>query len=458
MDRADEAGPMNDGRTHSEDVRKLVHIAFGGCAFLLRTLSWQQAALLAASALAFNVLVLPRVGRAIYRPADLLRKYAHGIVFYPLAVLLLILVFPHRLDIAASAWAILAFGDGMSTLVGKRVGGRKIPWNRNKTVAGSLALFVFGSIGGIALAWWCRPNVSPAPPEWFVIAAPIAAALVAAFVETMPVRLDDNLSVPAAAAATLWAFSLVDVDQLPAALAAARGSALPAALVNALVAALGFRARTVTRAGAVCGALIGTAIVISAGWGAWALLVATFLAAAASSRMGIRRKRILGIEEERGGRRGPGNAIANTGLAAAAALISAVTDYRESALLAFTAALAAGGSDTMASEIGKAWGKRTFLITSLRAVRPGTSGAISLEGTLAGLAGASLLAVIGVAAGLIQPMQVAPVVVGATMGSFAESVLGATLEEPGILNNDLLNFFNTAIAAGAAVLIARTWA
>jgi uncharacterized membrane protein len=41
----------------------------------------------------------------------------------------------------------------------------------------------------------------------------------------------------------------------------------------------------------------------------------------------------------------------------------------------------------------------------------------------------------------------------ATIGSLVESWLGATLEEPGILNNDLLNFINTAVAAAAAVII-----
>ena len=446
-----------DGRPHSEDARKLVHIGFGACAFLLRSLTWQQAALLAFIALAFNVLVMPRIGRGIYRPADLLRKYAHGIIFYPLAVLLLILAFPSRLDIAASAWAILALGDGMASLVGTRARGPRIPWNTEKSLAGSVAMFVFGGIGGVVLMWWCSANASVAPASWYIVAAPIAGALVAAFVETVPVRLDDNLSVPASAASVLWALSLVRSDLVPAALAAAAATLAPAVIVNGAAAWLGYRGRTVTAAGALCGALIGVAIAVSAGWGAWSLLVATFLSAAASSRMGLRRKKLLGIAEERGGRRGPGNAIANTGFAAAAALISAVTDAREAALIAFTAALAAGGSDTIASEIGKAWGKRTFLITSFSSVRPGTSGAVSIEGTIAGIAGASLLAVVGVAAGLIRPALLAPVVIGATIGSLVESMLGATLEDPGIVNNDVLNFFNTAIAATAAMLLARAW-
>ena len=48
-----------------------------------------------------------------------------------------------------------------------------------------------------------------------------------------------------------------------------------------------------------------------------------------------------------------------------------------------------------------------------------------------------------------------PVVIGATIGSFAESAMGATLEGAGFVNNDVLNFLNTAIAAAAALALAK---
>lgn len=127
--------------------------------------------------------------------------------------------------------------------------------------------------------------------------------------------------------------------------------------------------------------------------------------------------------------------------------------HRTIAELAFVTALVAGGSDTIASEIGKAFGRRTYSVTSLARVPPGTSGAMSLEGTIAGLIGAAALGGVAILLGLLGPNLLWLVVVCATIGSLAESVLGATLEGPGILNNDMLNFLNTAIAAGAAVVI-----
>jgi uncharacterized protein (TIGR00297 family) len=201
--------------------------------------------------------------------------------------------------------------------------------------------------------------------------------------------------------------------------------------------------------------VIGTAIAATAGWSGWVLLLATFLAASITSRLGLRRKTLLGIAEERSGRRGAGNAIANTGFATAAALLSVLSIERDLAVLAFVAALVAGGSDTIASEIGKAWGRRTWLFPTFQRVAPGTSGALSLEGTVAGIGGACLLAGLAVAVGLVPRTALLAIVAGATIGSLAESLLGATLEAPGILNNDMLNFLNTGIAATAAIAIVR---
>jgi uncharacterized protein (TIGR00297 family) len=443
--------------TFSEHRRQIVHIAMGGFAFLLRVLTWWQAALAATAALLFNIFVLPRIGgRALYRPSDVARGFPLGILLYPLAVLLLVLVFPHRLDIAAAAWGILAAGDGAATLVGRHVRSPRLPWNSEKSVAGTLAFLVAGSIAGVVLAWWTAPAIAHRPPLIFLVGAPIVAAVLAALVETVAIRLDDNLSVTAVAALTLWTLSLVRADVVAHA-APLLAERMPAALiVNAVVSALGWRAGAVSVSGAIVGAGIGVVVYLGAGLSGWLLLFASFLAAAIASRLGWQRKSILGIAEERGGRRGPGNAIANCVVAAGCAAIASVSPYHDAALLAFAAALAAGSSDTVASEIGKAWGRRTFSVTSFATVRPGTSGAMSLEGTAAGVAASILLAVIAFAGGLIDRSVIWCVVVGAFAGSLVESLLSSKLEAPGILNNDALNFINTLVAAVVAVLLSQT--
>ena len=446
---------------HSEQARQWVHIGSGLFALLLRILTWWQAAVLAAFALAFNTLALPRVGgRRLYRPVDEARGFPLGILLYPLAVLLLVLLFPSRLDIVAAAWAILAFGDGFATLVGRAASSRTgsaaartghLPWNADKTIAGTAAFIICGTVGGVAFAWWVGAAIVPRPPLAFTILAPLAAAIAAGFVETIPVQLDDNVSVPATAAAVLWIASLMDAAAWQASRHVVLSAVPSGVVVNAATAWLGYRAKAVSRSGALAGFCVGLLIYAGGGAGAWSLLFVTFLAASITSRLGLQRKMVLGIAEERGGRRGAGNAIANCGVAAAAAVAAATTPYGGTALLAVVASLAAGGSDTVASEIGKAWGRSTFLITSFGRVKPGTPGAMSLEGTAAGMIAAFGLAAVGVAAALIPASAIITVVVAATAGAVVESALGATLEAPGILNNDLLNFINTSVAAAVAL-------
>ena len=438
----------------SEDRRQLVHVTMGGWALLLRWITWPQAAGLAALALLFNWLVLPRIGgRALYRPTDHARGYPLGILLYPFVVLLLVLIFHGRLDLVAAVWGILAAGDGFATLVGRRIPGPRLPWNTEKTVAGTCAFIVCGTLAGGALGWWtASATAEPSFLAWLGMA--FVAALGAGFVETIPVRLDDNISVAASAGFLFACMQIVSTAAWTVNGPEALRRVAAGLLLNAAVAAAGWFVRTVSISGVVAGLIIGTIIYAGAGTGAWLLLLVAFAAAAVTSRIGYKRKLQLGIAEERGGRRGAANALANTGVAALGAVLAVASPYHVEALLAVAAALIAGSSDTVASEIGKAFGRRTFLVVGFRPVPPGTSGALSIEGTAAGIAAAALLALVAVRADLIPASMLLVVVVAATAASLLESALGATLEGPRVLNNDLLNFINTAAAAGIALLLA----
>ena len=428
--------------------RQLVHILVGTGALLLPWLTWWQAALVAVAGLLFNVLVLPRIAPSVFRPGDLAAPVRSGIVIYPLAVLALLVCFPKRLDIAAAAWGILAAGDGMATLVGAHVRTSPLPWNRAKSVGGLAAFIGFGWVAGSALAAW---TAGAETRLWWILTAPAMAAIVAGFIETAPIRLNDNISVPASAAIVLWSLSFVSEDVARSSIAIWAGRLIPAVILNVAVSAAGYAARTVTIPGAIAGAVLGTAVYLGTDWQGWIMLCASFLAAAVATLLGYRRKALAGIAEERGGRRGPGNAIANTGLAAWAALLCLGVSQPDLAKLAMVAGLVTSASDSVASEVGKAWGTTTWLVVGLRRVRPGTSGAVSVEGTLAGLAAAIALAMLGDALRLIPAASVAPVVVAATIASLVEGALGATLEGRGTLNNDALNFINAAIGAGLAL-------
>jgi uncharacterized protein (TIGR00297 family) len=116
-------------------------------------------------------------------------------------------------------------------------------------------------------------------------------------------------------------------------------------------------------------------------------------------------------------------------------------------LIASIAALGEATADTLSSELGQVLGGEPRLLTTLRRVPTGTDGAISLNGTLAGAAGAAI--VTGVAAFIFRftLRESAIAFTGAIAGLFADSLLGATLERRGWLNNDAVNALSTLAAA-----------
>lgn len=90
------------------------------------------------------------------------------------------------------------------------------------------------------------------------------------------------------------------------------------------------------------------------------------------------------------------------------------------------------------------------MITTLRAVEPGRDGAISVAGTAAGIAAAVAVAglgawAVGGGAGMFRLASA-----GGVAGLIFDSLLGATLEQAGMLNNDAVNFLSTACAAAVA--------
>src|SRR5208337_2421802 len=113
-----------------------------------------------------------------------------GIVLYPISILVLVVIYRNHLHIAAAAWAIMALGDGMATVVGggltssgrgelaatsswrgeldattswrslRRGIAAPLPWNRQKTWAGFVSFVVAGTVGAYLLTRWIAPEIS----------------------------------------------------------------------------------------------------------------------------------------------------------------------------------------------------------------------------------------------------------------------------------------------------------
>lgn len=442
-----------------EAARRAVHVGCVGFALLLRWLTWPQAALLAVTAFAFNWQVLPRVGgRGMWRSADHARGYPVGILAYPLAVLGLILLFRERLWMAAAGWGILAVGDGMASLLGQAAGGPRLPWNARKGFIGFASFVAFGTAAAAFLwAFAARLPLDADAAHWpRTLVASFFLALAGALVESLPSTLDDNVTVPLAVAFTLPLFAaaepslLLDDPLFPRRL-------LLGVAVNGLIAVAALLVRSVDVSGALAAVAVGTAITAGLGLPGLALMVAFFAIGTTVTKLGYRLKAARGIAQEKGGARGWRHALANGGVPAFLALVAAMAPepLRDLVALAYAAAVATAAADTGSSEVGKAYGRRTFLITTLRPVPPGTEGAVSLEGTLGGFLAALLVGATGVATGLLGWDAAFLVATAGLLGSLAESVIGTVATRRGWMDDHLLNATNTAIGALAAVLLAR---
>jgi uncharacterized protein (TIGR00297 family) len=93
------------------------------------------------------------------------------------------------------------------------------------------------------------------------------------------------------------------------------------------------------------------------------------------------------------------------------------------------------------------------MITTLRTAAPGTDGAISFLGSLAGIAAAGLVAAVGTLALAGSSRMLAISWASGVFGLFFDSLLGATLERRGWLNNDAVNFLSTASASACALIL-----
>jgi len=195
-------------------------------------------------------------------------------------------------------------------------------------------------------------------------------------------------------------------------------------ILAAAIAALAYHAGALTRSGAVAAWGVGSAVFGVGGW-LWALALLTFFGTSTVlSRWRKARKDTLGYEK--GGRRDAGQVLANGGAAAACALLPVLAPAVGIAhsYLWFLAALAAANADTWATEIGSALGGRPWDLRTGRPAPPGTSGAVSLGGTLAALVGAALIGL------LFAPDWTARGVVTAAGwgGALGDSLLGAFVQ------------------------------
>jgi len=205
-------------------------------------------------------------------------------------------------------------------------------------------------------------------------------------------------------------------------------------LLALLIAFFAYKAHSLNKSGAIAAAFTGTIIFGMGGW-PWAILLLTFfISSSALSRAFKKRKQGLEEKFSKGHERDAGQVFGNGALAT---LFAALHFFYPEIMLpwiGFAAALAAVNADTWATELGVLSPHPPRMITDLtNVVEKGTSGGISLIGTLASLAGAGL---IGILAAILSPTDHWSlntnywllITVSGLTGALFDSFLGATVQ------------------------------
>ncbi|MFQ6624881.1 hypothetical protein Gotur_003537 [Gossypium turneri] len=187
--------------------RKLVHISIG----LVFMLCWPlfsagyRGAILAAITPGVNIIRMLLIGSGIWKDEATVksmsrygnyRELLKGPLYYAITVTLACVVYWRTSPIGIAALCNLCAGDGLADVVGRRLGRKKLPYNRNKSIAGSVAMATAGFLSSVGYMYYFS-YFGYIQDGWGMILRFLVVSLASALVESLPIstELDDNLTV-----------------------------------------------------------------------------------------------------------------------------------------------------------------------------------------------------------------------------------------------------------------------
>jgi uncharacterized protein (TIGR00297 family) len=375
------------------------------------------------------------------RPGDREDDTLYGLAGFALAVAglsLLSVQFGLPVPVFVASVFVLAYGNLGARLV------ERVTTDRVFATAGFVTGGFFGATAGSSIAaTLVRGGLSGESLALLAFYA-IGGALLGALLRSVLFERDDPL-VLLSIALVLWLFSdlpLQDVTVTRIALALA---------VTVVLGYVSYALETASLPGMLTGVLLGLLTIVLGDFRWFAMLITFFGLGGLSSKFHFEEKQDRGIAEDNDGARGSGNVLANSIVALVAVLGAAASPSHTGVdpmllLYVFAGAVAAAMSDTFSSEFGGLY-DNPRLITTFERVEPGTDGAVTWQGAVAGLVGAGLIA--GIAGGLFEQIDTAGtlVILGAGFaGMLVDSLLGATVEGE-TLGNQSVNLLATLSAA-----------
>lgn len=187
--------------------RKLVHVSIGLVFMLCWPLfsSGHRGAILASLIPGVNIIRMLLLGFGIYKDEGTVksmsrfgdyRELLKGPLYYASTITFASVYYWRHSPIGFAAICNLCAGDGLADIVGRRLGNQKLPYNNNKSFAGSIAMATAGFVASVGYMHYFS-LFGFIQESWDMVLSFLFVSIAAALVESLPIstKLDDNLTV-----------------------------------------------------------------------------------------------------------------------------------------------------------------------------------------------------------------------------------------------------------------------
>jgi uncharacterized protein (TIGR00297 family) len=277
----------------------------------------------------------------------------------------------------------------------------------------------------------------------------VIGAIIGSLFESIPSKIDKNISVPLGAGMTMWIFEefryWVPPEKMLLSLA-----------FSFFLGFLAYRAKIADVSALLSAALLGVLIIVFSKFSWFLLLLTFFILGGGFTKYKYAYKRSIGIAQAKDGIRSYENVFSNSTAALTLAVAYGIFPTQTLPIIyAYMGTVATATGDTLASEIGTTAKGSPRMITTLKPARPGADGAVSVLGELAAIFGSAVIGLLAYILGISDNfiLTVLITTAGGFFGTNVDSLLGATLQKRGLLSNSGVNLVATFAGAGISALM-----
>ncbi len=429
-----------------EIKRKIIHIFFGLPVLLYKFLPYEYILAIAVLAIVHNIFIAPFYMKSVFKQN---KRFDLGIIIYPIAVLIFIIIFKNNPIYASFLWITLSFGDGFSGLIGVLFGKTRLKYNKEKSLEGFFGGFLFSFMGMFLIYLFLKSDFPQTLNFHEIMILIFLLSVLTSFAETLPFKINDNIVVPFAGFIILFIFlnssgfsfyKGVNKYYILYSL-----FLLLFAIGSYLLKFLDFR-------GATASFFIGFFIMILSGVFSLLLLIIFFIISIIATKFRYKEKKQKGIAEENAGTRGLSSVLPKGIIPLYVSLLIGFHQNNRFYIAMFITVIATALFDTVSSEIGKGLRAKTFSLLKFKIVKAGEKGGISTGGTIAGFVSILLLYVFAYYFGMIKTKYLTLMIIIPFISNLLEPYYYFIIKKETIIKKPIVNSLN--LLSSVALMIA----